>query len=537
VVTPRVSRVGEHETREGSRAHRRRLVRSTAVFGAATGLSRVLGLIREIVAAYYFGASGKINAFTVAFQVPNLVRALVADTALSSAFVPVFTELLEKGDRKRAWRVAASVFWLMLLGLGGLTALFILLAPFVIAPFGNPGGDRALAVGLARVLFPIVALLGVSGVVVGILNSYEEFTVPALSPVAWNLAIIAGLVIGVPQVHSTNSKLYVYAFSILLGTLIQVLLPLPWLRGLDGRLRVALDWRDPAVKRVFVLMVPVTLGLGLINFNAVVDTLFASRLIDPTLAPRAIDLAFRIYMLPQGIFSVAVATVLFPSLARLAARGDIDGFRRTSAAGLRQIGFLLVPASAGIAALAEPIVRLVYQHGHFTADQTVVVGQSLAAFSLGLAFNGAMLMLNRSFFSLQSPWIPTAVALGNLALNAALDAAFYTFGTWGIPLSTSLVNIAGTLALVQLLRRKIGRVELTDTLRSTALVLAASGALAVTAHEAWAGVDSVLGRTVAGQLGSLVAALVAGTAAYLGACLLLGVRELRPLLSVGMPDR
>ena len=138
-------------------------------------------------------------------------------------------------------------------------------------------------------LFPIVALLGVSGIVVGILNSYDHFTVPALTPVAWNLAIIAGLAIGVPQAHSVDSKLYVYAVAIVIGTVIQVLLPLPWLRGRDGRLQMVLDWRDPAVKQVLVLMVPVTLSLGLINFNAVVDTLFASRLLDPRLAPAAID--------------------------------------------------------------------------------------------------------------------------------------------------------------------------------------------------------------------------------------------------------
>ena len=138
----------------------------------------MLGLVREMVASYYFGAAGRINAFTVAFQVPNLVRALVADAALSSAFVPVFSDLLEKGERKRAWRVASSLFWLMLLGLTALTALFIVVAPWVIGIFGNPGHDRALAVGLSRVLFPIVALLGVSGIVVGILNSYDHFTGP-----------------------------------------------------------------------------------------------------------------------------------------------------------------------------------------------------------------------------------------------------------------------------------------------------------------------------------------------------------------------
>src|SRR5215218_9054420 len=295
--------------------HRRRLALSTLVFSVATGLSRVLGLVREMVAAYYFGARGPINNFTVAFQIPNLFRALVADAALSSAFVPVFSELLERGDRRRAWRVASSLFWLMLLGLGALSALLIVLAPLVIAPFGDPGGDKQLAIGLSRVLFPIVALLGVSGVIVGILNSYEHFTVPALSPVFWNIAIILGLVLGVPNADSIDTQLYVYAVSILIGTVIQVLLPLPWLRGLDGRLQVVMDWRDPAVRRVFVLMVPVTIGLGLINFNLVVDSIFASRLIDPELAPTAIDKAFRVYMLPQGMFSVAVATVLFPSVS------------------------------------------------------------------------------------------------------------------------------------------------------------------------------------------------------------------------------
>ena len=399
----------------------RRLARSTLIFSIATGLSRVLGLAREMVAAYYFGINGKINAFTVAFQIPNLMRALLADAALSGAFVPVFSDLLEKGDRKRAWRVASTIFWLVLLVLGGLTALFILIAPLLIRPFGDPGGDFDLAVGLSRVLFPIVVLLGLSGVIVGILNTYDHFTVPALTPVFWNLAIIAGLVLGVPRVSSENAQLYVYAGAILVGTLIQLLLPVPWLRGLDGRLQLVLDWRDPAVRRFFALMLPVTLTLGLINVSAVIDTLFASRLIDPDLAPAAINAAFRLYMLPQGMFSVAVATVLFPALARLAARNDLDGFRATISTGLRQIGFLLVPASVVSAVLAEPIVRLVYERGAFTeADVTVVAG-CLAAFSLGLVFNGWMLMLTRGFYGLQSNWLPTLIAVGTLGLNAVLD--------------------------------------------------------------------------------------------------------------------
>ena len=510
----------------------RRLARSTAIFSLATGVSRVLGLVREIVASYYFGAAGKVNAFTVAFQVPNLVRALVADAALSSAFVPVFTELLERGDRKRAWRVASSLFWLVLLFLGALTALFILLAPWIIRPFGDPGGDRALAVGLSRVLFPIVVLLGVSGIVVGILNSYEHFAVPALTPVFWNLAIIAGLVIGVPHAHTIDTKLYVYAVSIVIGTVVQALLPMPWLRGRDDRLRVLIDWHDPAVWQVLRLMVPVTLGLGLINFNVVVDSAFASRLIDPNLAPTAIDKAFRLYMLPQGMFSVAIATVLFPSLARLAARGDEEGFRRTVGLGARQIAFMLVPASAISAVLAEPITRLVYQRGAFDPAQTPVVAGALAAFSAGLFFNGMMLLLNRSFFSLQSNWIPTVVALGNLALNAGLDAAFYRFGTWGIPLATSVVNVVGTMVLLALLRRRLARIELRETLDSLARIVAASAVLAGAAFGIWYGLDRAFGRSFGGQLVSVGLALVVGTVVYLVSCRALRVRELGALLAL-----
>jgi putative peptidoglycan lipid II flippase len=525
---------GVGEASAEAEERRGRLAVSTAIFSVATGASRVLGLVREVVAAYYFGAAGKINAFTVAFQVPNLVRALVADAALSSAFVPVFSELLEKGERRRAWRVASSLFWLMLLGLTGLTALFILIAPYMIGLFGNPGHDRALAVGLSRVLFPIVALLGVSGIVVGILNSYDHFSVPALTPVFWNLAIILGLVIGVPQASTTNGKLYVYAVAILAGTVIQVLLPLPWLRGRDDRLRVLIDWHDPAVWRVFRLMVPVTLGLGLINFNAVVDSVFASRLIDPTLAPTAIEKAFRLYMLPQGMFSVAIATVLFPSLARLAARRDVDGFRATVDLGLRQIAFLLVPASVASAVLAEPIIRLIYQHGRFAPSQTHVVAGALAAFSAGLTFNGTMLMLNRAFFSLQSNWIPTVVALANLLVNAILDAAFYRLGTWGIPLSTTVVNIAGTWLLLSLLRKELdARVVSRETAATVVKVVFAGAAVAGVSYGLWVALDRALGRSLIAQMVAVGLALTAAAAVYLAVARALRVREVDALLALG----
>jgi putative peptidoglycan lipid II flippase len=511
-------------------AEGRRLAVSTAIFAVATGLSRVLGLVREMVAGYYFGVRGPINNFTVAFQIPNLVRALVADAALSSAFVPVFSELLEKGERKRAWRVASSLFWLMLLGLTALTALFVLVAPFVLRPFHPPNAD--LATGLSRVLFPIVALLGVSGIVVGILNSYDHFTVPAVSPVFWNLAIIAGLAIGVPHESTSHGKLYVYAAAILVATFIQVFLPMPWLRGRDGRLQLVLDWHDPAVREVFRNMIPVTLGLGLINVNAVIDTFFASRLIDANLAPTAIQKAFLVYMLPQGMFSVAIATVLFPSLARFAARGDMTRFRETVSRGLRQIAFLLVPAAVVSALLAEPIVRLLYQRGAWHPNQTPVVADALAAFSAGLVFNGAMLMLNRAFFSLKQNWLPTKIALANLFLNALLDLAFYRVGVWGIPLSTAVCNLAGAWALIVLLRRRVGSLEggaITSSVLRVAIGSAFAGGIGLVL---WRALDHALGRSFPAQLVSLGVPLAIAVGSYLGACRLLQVQELDVLTSL-----
>jgi putative peptidoglycan lipid II flippase len=510
--------------------HRRRLARSTAVFSAATAVSRVLGLVREMVSAYFFGVTGLINAFTVAIQIPNLVRSLLADAALSGAFVPVFSELLEKGEKQRAWRVASTLLWLTLLVLGGLTAVFILLAPLLMKPFGDPGGDYQLAVQLSRILFPIVVLLGLSGIVVGILNTYHQFALPALAPVAWNLVIVVGLLLGVPRIESQSSQLYLYAGLVVLGTLVQLLLPFPWLRRLDGKLSVALDWRDPAVHRVLTLMLPVTLTIGLINVNVLVDTLFASRLLDPDLAPAAINAAFRLYMLPQGIFSVAVATVLFPTLARLAARGDTGALRRTLDGGMRQIAFLLLPSALVSIVLAEPIVRLVYQRGQFTSEDTTVVAQCLQAFSLGLVFNGWALILNRTFYAVQTNWTPTAVAVGAVVLNAVFDAVFYRLGIWGIPLATSTVNVIVVAVLVVMLRRRIGLERLRRTGGAVLRIGAASVLAAAVALGAWYGVDAAVGEGALGQLLALAAGLGAAGIAYLVTVRALGLSELEALL-------
>ncbi|MBA3304780.1 MAG: murein biosynthesis integral membrane protein MurJ [Thermoleophilaceae bacterium] len=509
----------------------RRLARSTLFFSAATGLSRVLGLVREVVVASLFGLSGAIAAFTIAFQVPNVIRALFADSALQAAFVPVFTELLEKGERREAFRVASSLFFLIALVLGAVTAAFILLAEPLMA-FFTPGFDdqpmlQDLTAGLAALLFPIVLLLALSGLVVGMLNSFDHFSVPALAPVAWNVVIIGALV-GLTPVFPEEDQIYAYAIGVLGGTLIQFLLPLPWLRGRGGSFSFSLDWRNEHVRRVLRLMLPVTIALGLINLSLLINLAFGT-LVQKE-APAAIDKAFRIYQLPQGIFSISIATILFPTLARLATRGATDEMRRTMANGVRQICLLLIPSAVLMAVLAEPITRLLYERGEFGSNDTELVTTALVWWSISLPFQGVSLLFSRTFFSLQKPWATTALAGANLAVNAAVSFALYKpFGIAGIVIGTVAGTLVMTVAQGWLLRSQLGGVEAGRTLASAVRMLGASMLLAGAAYGVWYPLDGVLGRTFAAQAVAVGAAITAGLAVYAAAVWVLGVPEARQI--------
>jgi putative peptidoglycan lipid II flippase len=507
--------------------HARRLARNTAFFSFATGLSRLLGLAREVVAASYFGVSGAMSAFTIAFQVPNLVRALFADSALQGAFVPVFTELLEKGERKEAFRVASSLFFLILLILGGLTALFVLLAEPLMSVFA-PGFDddpalKDLTVQLARLMFPIVVLLALSGLVVGMLNSFEHFAVPALAPVAWNAVIILALV-GLVPVLPEDDEIYAYAIGVLAGTIVQFLLPLPWLRGRGGHVTLTLDWRNERVRRVLKLMLPVTIALGLINLSLLINSLFGTLVSDQ--APAAIDKAFRIYQLPQGLFSISIATILFPTLARYAARGARDNLRRTMSNGVRQICLLLIPSAVLMAVLAEPIIRLVYQRGAFGPEATDLTSTALFWWSLSLPFQGVSLLFSRTFFSLQRPWETTALAGVNLVVNATLAAALYgPFEIAGIVLGTVVGTIVMCVAQGWILRARLGGVEGTKLVSSVVKMLVAAALLGGASYGVWYGLDQALGRGLAAQIVSVLAGIAAGSAVYAAAVWALRVPE------------
>jgi putative peptidoglycan lipid II flippase len=230
------------------------------------------------------------------------------------------------------------------------------------------------------------------------------------------------------------------------------------------------------------------------------------------------------------VFAVAVTTVLFPTLARLAARGDQPGLRRALDRGLRQIAFLLVPAGLVSIVLAEPIVRLVYERGEFTADDTVIVAQCLQAFALGLVFNGWMLILNRSFYALQTNWIPTGIALGAVAVNAGLDTVLYRLGIWGIPLATAMVNVFAATTLLVMMRRRLGLEHVGRTIVVVLRILAASVLAGAAAYLAWYALDAWLGRSLGAQVAAVGGGLAAAALAYLGSGRALGLRELETLL-------
>ncbi|MGD9570895.1 MAG: murein biosynthesis integral membrane protein MurJ [Thermoleophilia bacterium] len=510
------------------------LGRSTAVFALWTGVSRVAGLVREIAAAALFGTSGQISAFVVAFNVPNLLRSLVADSALSAAFVPVFTQLQEQGKHKEAARLAGAFIGLITLVLGLVSVLAIIVAPWVM-PFFAPGLDDELvddAVTMARIMFPIVVLLGLTGLVAALLQAAGRFGPTAFAPVLWNVVIIVMLV-GVTPFVAEDEQIIVYAVAVVAGTVAQLVYLVPSLRGL-GPFPLSLGLGNARVRQVLILMLPVTLGLGLINVNLTVDTIFATLVSEE--APRAIDAAFRLYLLPQGVFSVAIATVLFPTIARLSARADIEGMRRTIASGVRQIFFMLLPASLFLFVLAEPVTRLVFERGEFGPESTALTSEALVYFAIGLAFNGASLLVIRAFFSMQMPWLPTKVAGLGVVLNVVLDALLYMpLGVGGIPLATSIASIVTFLLLLYLLDRELGGLHGRWILDGTVRSLVAAGVSVLFAWCWWRVLDDALGRSLGAQIVSMGVAVLAAVAGHLAAARAFEMSELRALARLRRP--
>lgn len=503
----------------------RGLASAALIVMAATAMSRVFGYVREIAAAAYFGAGAEKSAFDVAFLLPSTIQILVAQAALSAALIPVFAGLLERGERQEAWKVARTVFTLVSLILGGVVILFIVFAPQIM-PLFAPGyrNDTAMMsdiVSMTRLLSPTILLLAITGIVVSILNSYEHFTLPAVAPVFWNLVIIIAIVLG-----SDGLGIEALALGVLLGTIVQLLVQLPWLRGRGGRLGLELAWRNPHVRRVGILILPVSLSLGLINLNGVVDVQFASYLGDGGVA--AMNYAFRLYQMPEALFAIAVGTVLFPTLSKLAARGERERFSNTLTIGLRVIFFLVIPVSAFMLVLADPIVQLVYERGEFTSADTDLVASTLFFFVFGSVFSGGSALLTRGFFSLKRPWIPTTLAFFNLGINALLNWIFIKpLELGGIALSTTVVSVLTFLALIYFMRRELGGIDGSALARSVVMVTLASAVSASIAYFCWFMLDRWLGNGFVAQLAAIGSTFFAGAAVFLGLAWLTRMPELK----------
>ena len=508
-----------------------RVARNTAIFSIATGISRVAGLAREIVAASFFGTSGPASAFTLAFQIPNLVANLFANAALSAAFVPVFTDLLQRGRRKEALRLASTLFWIMLIVLGSVTAVFILAAYTIMPLFTGSTFNHQLdmlTAGLSQVLFPVVLLLGLNGLLVGVLQSYDHFTIPAISPAVWNVVILVLLVVLHPHFHGgyeNGNQLYAYAIAILVATGVQLLMAFGALGRIDFRLQFRIDWSDPRVKQVFTLMLPVTIGLGIVNLDQIINSVFGTLVSKE--APRAIDQAFRLYMLPQGVFSVAVATVLVPTLSRMASRRDVGAMRRAVGIGMRQINLLLIPAAVFMIVLPTPIVRLVFQRGQFGPHSTHLVSIALFWFAFSLPFAGLNLLLTRAFFAVRRPWIPTRLAALNIVVDVIVSIGLYQpFGISGLIIGTVAAN--ALMTALQLHRLRIGfngRLEGSQTTMITARIALASVLLGGVSWAVWYLLDHLLGRSLGAQIASVAGAALAGVWLYSRAVLAMHVPE------------
>jgi putative peptidoglycan lipid II flippase len=414
----------------------------------------------------------------------------------------VFTELLSKGRKREAFRVASTLFWVILIALGALTVLWTLVAGLVVPLFTGSHLSNSLTAGLSRVLFPVVLLLSLTGLLVGILQSYDEFTIPAIAPAVWNLVILVGL-IGLYHRFNGTNRIYAYAIAWLAATVVQFLMVFFALRTVEYKLSFVADWRDPRVKQVLILFIPVTISIGIINLDIFLNAGFGSLV--SSAAPSAINNAFRIYMLPQGIFSVAVATVLFPTLSRMAARRDANGMRHTIGTGMRQINLLLIPSSALMLVLAMPITRLVYQHGNFGSYSTHLVSTALFWFAFSLPFAGVNLLLSRSFFALKRPWIPTKLAAINIVVDAIVSIALYKpLGITGLVIGTAVANVVMTVLQVWRLRIGFnGYLEGGQTLMISVRILLATVIMAALARGVWVLLDDLLGTSLAAQIVSV----------------------------------
>jgi putative peptidoglycan lipid II flippase len=467
-----------------------RLARSAGVFGLATIASRILGLVRDQVLAYYFGAGNAMDAFRVAFRVPNLARDLFAEGAMSAAFVPTFTRLLTLFGRERAWRLASSVINALLL----VTLVIVVLAmvfaePLVrafAAEFAEVPGKLALTVHLARIVTPFLTLVAVAAVLMGMLNSLGHFFVPALSPAMFNLSSIVVAVALIPFADRLGVEpITIVAIGTLLGGLAQIAIQWPPLRREGFRYQLALDARDEGLRQVLLLMGPGTIGMAATQINVFVNTMLATR--EGTGAVSWLDYAFRLMYLPIGLFGVSIATAATPAVSRMAAEADLPRIRATLAHAIGLMLLLNLPATLGLIVLARPIVSVIFERGRFTAADTDATAMALQCYAIGLVGYSIVRIVSPTFYALRRSRLPVLASAGSVVVNIILNVWLVdVLGFRGLALGTSLTALLNAAAQLWLLRREIhgldGRRIASSLVRVAAASVLMAGAVWATAE-------------------------------------------------------
>src|SRR6478672_11061706 len=445
--------------------NRRVSTRATGIVGAAILSSRILGLIREQIFAGLFGAGRNLDAFLMAFRVPNLLRDLFAEGALSTAFITTFSGKIATEGDESAWRLANKVATLTVVFMSAVTLLGILFAPQIIhvMTWWQWSPEKTdLTILLTRIMWPFILLVSVAALAMGMLNAKDVFGMPAMASSFFNLgSIIGGVALGWWfDPHFGTRSLIGLAIGTLIGGLWQLTAQFPSLRSVGYKYRPDFSWRDEGVRTVLMLMGPAVIAASAVQVNVLINSGFAARVTDA--AGHVIDgpvswlnIAFRLMQLPLGIFGVAVGTVTLPLVSRTAALGDMAGFRSALAHAVRLVMLLTIPAAVGLILLAEPIISVIYQHGRFTAEATRQTAAALQFYAIGLAAYSAVKVLAPAFYAIDKRYLPMMVSIFSIAINFVLNWFFMfrmSLGHRGLALSTSLVALTNFLLLYIMMR-------------------------------------------------------------------------------------
>lgn len=433
------------------------IVRAAGVVGLGTFLSRIFGLVRLQVIAYFFGYSAATDAFWIAFTIPNLLRSLLAEGALSTAFIPVLSEWLTKKGKDLSYYLVNNVLNILILLLTALVVLGVFLAPRYVPyiAFGFPGDSPqlALAVGLTQAMFPFLIFISLAALVMATLNCSGHFATPAFAPVLFNITVISFVIL----LHRTYG-IYSLAIGVVAGGGAQLLFQIPSLIRRGFGYRLALSFNHPGVRKIARLIGPATLGGITLQANIVINRIFASTL--PIGSISALQYAMRLIQFPLGIFAIAVSTAIFPALSSLAAEKNIGEMRKVVSLGLRMVLLVLIPSTLGLIIIRKTLISLLFEHGAFLAQDSLMTDQALFYYALGLLAMGEVMVLNRAFYSLQEILVPLKVSLFVLFLNVSLNFLLISLLKHsGLALATSISMICNMIILLVLLRRRIKGLE------------------------------------------------------------------------------